>query len=746
MIPDPSQKALLAFAVGVAGAVAILARPVLEMEENAGLDLLFQLRGRVEAPASVAIVSIDEEAARVLGLPLNSEQWPRSLHAEAVRRLQEAGAAVIVFDIYFTPDRQTLDDPDFAAAIREARNVLLLEWIETETIGADGGRLVIEMPVLPIAPFADAALGTAPFPLPTYPIEISQFWLFGRADADAITMPAAAVHAFAIEGHDLFLELLEQVRPGSAAMLPRAAEFAAGLNLTSPSREIRSHFREDSNLSSELLAALALRREAEGAIAFSDRQATLVETLIRLYGAPDSQHLNYYGPSRTITTIPYHSLLSMDAAAAKEVLSGRIVFVGFSEPVSDEQQDDFPTVFSERSGTDLGGVEIGATATANLIDANPVRLIALPWRLAIMLAWGMALTIAVLSLPTRLGVLAVLAAGPLYVYVSLRLFAAAGVWLPLITPVFGQIPLALIGALAWKHAHARRLGERAQRTLESYLPKRAIEELARRVEGAGSSAQLLHGTCLVTDAQNYTALAERLPPRELQKALNAYYGVLFPEVERRGGFVADVVGDSMVAIWATPEPDAAARLNACHAALDIQRATRAFNAANPGFELPTRIGIHAGQILLGDVGTKLHLEYRAIGDIVNTASRIQVLNKQLRTTLLVSEDVLEGAGATSFRRLGEFRLAGKELPIRLCDRLLVGGANDREQALLLTHFDEAHRLFLDRRWAQATASFETFIARFPDDGPGEFFLGLCRHFAVQDPGPGWTGVVAATLP
>jgi adenylate cyclase len=270
--------------------------------------------------------------------------------------------------------------------------------------------------------------------------------------------------------------------------------------------------------------------------------------------------------------------------------------------------------------------------------------------------------------------------------------------------------------------------------------------MSRRAEGAHPAAQLQYGTCLVTDARNYTALAERLSPQELQRALNAYYAVLFPEIEQRGGFVADVVGDSMVAIWATPEPDASARLSACRAALAIEQATQAFNRANTDFQFPTRIGIHTGRILLGNIGTDSHLEYRAIGDIVNTASRIQDLNKQLGTTLLVSEDVLQDPGPVAFRRLGEFLLAGKEVPIRLCDRISLATTADAEQAALSASFDEAHRLFLARRWSEAAAAYEELLARFAADGPSEFYLRLCRRYAVQDPGPAWTGTVATALP
>ena len=124
--------------------------------------------------------------------------------------------------------------------------------------------------------------------------------------------------------------------------------------------------------------------------------------------------------------------------------------------------------------------------------------------------------------------------------------------------------------------------------------------------------------------------------------MNRYYGVLFEPVKQHGGLVQDVVGDSMLAIWATTEPDASLRNRAMVAALAAATAVDRFNAASGRFALPTRIGLHSGRLLLGSVGAIDHYEYRAVGDIVNTATRLEGLNKHLGTRLLVSAEVLHG--------------------------------------------------------------------------------------------------------
>jgi adenylate cyclase len=146
---------------------------------------------------------------------------------------------------------------------------------------------------------------------------------------------------------------------------------------------------------------------------------------------------------------------------------------------------------------------------------------------------------------------------------------------------------------------------------------------------ARDKGQRVYGICLMTDAERYTALCERLEPERLHALMNRYYEALFEPVIRRGGIISNIVGDSMLALWTTELPDRRSREQACLAALEIADAAERFNLAQDGIRLPTRIGLHCGELVLGPVGAADHYEYRAVGDIVNTASRVQGLNKGL---------------------------------------------------------------------------------------------------------------------
>ena len=126
-------------------------------------------------------------------------------------------------------------------------------------------------------------------------------------------------------------------------------------------------------------------------------------------------------------------------------------------------------------------------------------------------------------------------------------FTATGLWLPLVCPLVVQIGSAVAASALWKHRDTRREREHLSTALAHYLPPKIAEQLAREIGDVRAADQLVFGTCLSTDAHQYTTLSETMEPAELGALMNRYYGVLFEPVKRHGGLVQDVVGDSMLA-------------------------------------------------------------------------------------------------------------------------------------------------------------------------------------------------------
>jgi adenylate cyclase len=223
--------------------------------------------------------------------------------------------------------------------------------------------------------------------------------------------------------------------------------------------------------------------------------------------------------------------------------------------------------------------------------------------------------------------------------------------------------------------------------------------------------------------------------------MNRYYAAIFEPVKRHGGIVQDVVGDSMLAVWATATDDAMLRHRACEAALDIARAADRFNQESATTPLPTRIGLHSGQMLLGNVGAIDHYEYRATGDIVNTATRLENLNKYLGTQILASAEVLAGLPGFLTRPLGRFLVVGKSRPVDVVELFGLAGDAAPEASQRYASFAAGLAFYREQSWKQALECFDACLAVNPEDGPARFYVGLCQRYAEHPPDGPWDGAV-----
>ncbi len=687
------------------------------LEENVALDFLFKLRGYRAPPAQVMLVSIDKTSAQQLGLSNDPQTWPREYHARLIERLAEAGAAVIVFDIFFQQPRSVEQDARLADAMRRAGNVVVFSRLEREVQSISGSDAYnLERLVPPTAVIFGAAAATAPFALPKVPIKVNQFWTFHTSAGDPASLPTAALELYAAQDHDRLRQVVDERLPQQAALLREAIE---DLGKRRPAL-LRAICKQHPALTRELLGALQEDHALAGDVDASRR----LQALLAVYQGADRRYLNFYGPPRTIATAPYPQVL--DPGADLAAFKNKVVFVGFSEERQPEQKDSFYTVYSQQSGLDLSGVEIAATAFANLLAQDSLRLPGLWAYLALLMLYGFALASLNLLSSTRLFVVLSVALAALYTLLCLQAFAAHAYWLPLFIPVLVQTPLAVFLVLAWRHKRLKRERAQIRKAFGYYLPDHVVEDLARDAHRLGAPSERMYGVCLATDAAQYTQLAETLAPEELAARMNAYYARLFQPVRARGGIISDVVGDAMLAIWSARTPERRLRQQACMAALEALRADAA-----PGQEpgLRTRLGLHAGEIMLGNIGALDHYEYRAVGDIVNTASRIEGLNKLLGTSLLVSAEVLADLDGFVSRELGTFRLAGKRQAIVIHELLGLEGHCGDHVPELCRHFTQGLRAYRQGDCAAAERAFQRALGVAPEDGPSRFFLRRCELHA-----------------
>jgi adenylate cyclase len=738
---------LLGFLVGVFGLVVSPFRFVLGIEENTGLGLLFKLRGATPAPSDVVVISIDRESSEHLDLPDNPDKWPRSLHARLTDTLVREGATVISFDVHFIEPKNPRDDSLFARAMKRAGNAVLTEPVKEKEVpvAGEGGFAEASHNIVRVVPpieiFANSAAATAPFTLPRIPFKVNRYFTFDPGAGDSPAMPVVMLQLFGMDAYREFVRLLERASPDQAGKLPPDRDAAMKtLGVKGLIWKIRGIFEGDPALADRM------QRELYGEQTLSEggEKRRVLEALIRMYGGSRNRYINFYGPPGTVTTIPYYQALTLrdGVLGDKRVdLKGKAVFVGLSEVLLAERKDSFYTVFSKANGTFIAGVEISATAFANLLADAPVKPIGLPAHIVLLLGWG--ILIGVLSRRFQIGAAAasVLGLCVLYVLAARYRFETHNEWLPVAVPLFFQAPAAFFGAVVWNYLDADKEKQNIKSAFEHYLPKDVVDQLSKDIAHIQTGGRVVYGICMFSDAAEYTTLSEIMDPHELGKFMNRYYETMFRPVKRHGGFISGVIGDSMLALWVSARSEADLRDKACFAAVDINRELKSYDESFDGVKLKTRIGLHCGQILLGHIGAMDFYEYTPMGDIVNTASRIEGLNKFLGTTVLVSDEVFHQIDGYLARDCGLFRLKGKTIPIRLHELWCKIEESDERQRDACATFAEGLAAFQQGAWDEARGMFQRVTEILGEDGPSQFYLNLCKTYRESPPGQPWDGVV-----
>jgi len=720
------------FAGGIVGAL-VWTTPIGQgLETELGLSWLFKLRGPRAAAPEVLVIPIDNQAATALSQPpIHSlDRWDRSLFATLIDRLAAAGASVIAFDVAFLEQgKDPRADELLSAAISRAGNVVLLAWLDQQRPDAlTGSPVVLNLDRLtgPIAKLADAARAVAPWPLykdartnrfPTYPV---------IAGTPRPTLPLVALHLYKRSDIDL-LRRCSGVKP------------------------LVSHSDAPPKASDEiLLLRQALHTSPMPATAPCADPA--LRSLAASYLENAEIFFNYFGPPGTLVASPLHHWLASDTTPPPLGLKEKAVFIGVADYSAVQQTDSFYTIYrSDRGNRDISGVELAANAFANLLHRDHLQPVGALAGLVILLLFGALIGVPAYRLPAKIAVAAVLALSGTYVFAALSLFSQQNLWLPLAIPLLIQMPLAI--ALGWRlrYLRAKRLKEAYRGAVEHYVPPHIAERI-EQVGHIGIEPEPRYAICMHSDIAGYTALAERLgsDPAAFKALENEYWELIGEEILQESGQMLEIAGDGMSAVWAAEEPSPALQARACRAAIRMLRAVDRFNLHHPDTPFPTRIGMHAGRVALGNVGGGGHYTWAVGGDIATTAARLENdLNKLMGTCLAISEEALnmlpeQDKEPFRFRYLGRYILQGKRADVQVFEPLTVtehgSGLGDEH----LRWYEAGLTAFHSGDWGDAEYLFEKVLFDRPADGPSAFYRRLSDHYlkkTQQPPHPDMPGLI-----
>jgi adenylate cyclase len=316
---------------------------------------------------------------------------------------------------------------------------------------------------------------------------------------------------------------------------------------------------------------------------------------------------------------------------------------------------------------------------------------------------------------------------------------------PMIAPLVAG-GLTFIGLTAFKFLQTAQERSYIRNAFSHYLSSDVISDLIQDPDKLQLGGEKKVLTAFFTDVKGFSTISEKLDPESLVSLLNEYLTAMSDTILELRGTIDKYEGDAIISFFGAPIelPDHARR--ACLAAVRMKRVEQDLNdglleadrTPNP---LLTRIGINTGEMVVGNMGTTQKMDYTMMGNSVNLAARLEGVNKQYGTWILVSEATRTEAGDHFvYRKLDRVRVVGIETPVRLFEVVDEMNAIDPLVREALDIFHEALDLFEQREWEQAQARFQEVLSARPGDGPASFFSKRCAEFQKKAPPKNWDGV------
>ena len=658
-------------------------------------DAYQRLAPRTPSSAPVLVVDIDDDSLRQIG----QWPWPRTRVAELLDKLQVAGAAVIGLDII-------LAEPDLTSP----ENVIPL-WAATEA-AAPIRDAVKDLPE------HDAVLADAIRRAPV----VTGFALTRRPNAVRPPRP----YAVEIAGPSPVAVLPEFA--GAIANLPRIDAGARGVGgfnflpaVDGVLRRIPLVFRIGEEISpsftAEMLRVLLgadgyqIRVEPagiEGALPAIEEVA--VGGLVIPTDEAGRMWLHFTRPE-TRRSLPAWQVLA--GAIAEGALSGQVVAVGTSAA----GLKDLRATPLDLAAT---GVAVHATAVEQMVLGHFLQRPA--WVEPVELIYTLLLGLILILLLRRLKALGCLALGVLTVVA-----AAGSSWYAytehrlLVDPVLPSLAALLVymGGSLINLIRTEAERRRVRTTFGHYLAPAVVQQLMDNPETLRLGGERRETTFLFTDVAGFTSLTEGLDPEVLVRLLNEYLDGTCRIVLRHGGTIDKIVGDALHIMFNAPgdQPDHAERAIEC--ALELDEFCRRYAAGQRalGVDLgDTRIGINTGETVVGNFGGPTRFDYTAHGDAINTAARLEGVNKYFDTQVCVSETTLARCAYPYHRPIGRLVLKGKSEGIGAYELLTAS----RTRAPEIVEYVKAYRL-VESCDPAAQKEFAELTERYPDDGLIAFY-------------------------
>ena len=653
----PLRKPLVACALGLIAAALALAVGRTDFVRTVELKT-YDLRMRMTADASqarsdIVLVAIDEDSLRRLEPAVGRWPWPRLVHAQLLNYLARGPARIVGYDVLFTEsDRRWFELQGERWSGAESDTALA-------EATAQSGRVIHMADAA--APAREGEESSAPGAIPR-PADRA-FDLKGRAESrPVVRWPYAGLadashslaHNFFVVDRDGPMRRFAPFVHVHGRYLPSLGVAAAMAALEIDPSEVR---RTDEGL---LLRDRHLPVLEDDIPSFYEEQRRSHRTLIRYRGGVMENGRSTY-KEYSFYTLFYSEqqlLEGVSPAVDPAVFRDKVVMVGTTAPALHD-------VFSNPFGDNMPGAQVHAAVVDDILSGRTLRQASWTASAAVTSACAIALAFAGVYLGPWVST-GFAAAGAAGLMAALTAAFGRGLWLATVEPVVA-LALAAFGGVTYQYVVEGREKRRVKQLFSRYVSPDVYARLMRDPAVARLGGERRSMSVLFSDIRGFTSVSERGQPEEILAQLNEYFSRMVPIVFAHKGTLDKFVGDMIMALFGAPVEDEQHADHAVQAAVEMVRELEALNeewrrAGRP--ELDIGIGINSGDMVAGNVGSESIMSYTVIGDQVNLGARLESLNKEYGTRILISDTTRALLGGTyDLKPLGSVTVKGKTRPV-----------------------------------------------------------------------------------
>lgn len=670
-------------------------------------DVLINIHRNVpEQRDNVVIICIDQKSLDFIYKNMKlTWPWPREYHAQLVRYLAGYGARAILFDVIFSePDIDRTNaspgevcDTDFGNAIEESGITYLSAALQKEIVYEN--------------PFDDKIF------LP----ENNAFYKLHLDNQDSAVFPLSVLSKGAVGVG--FADCIPE-DDGIVRRYPLVFKFGDKY-VSSTGFNIALDLMDEQTLKHNILNYF-------GKNTLIDKEG---KTLLNWYGKG--------GPDGVFTYYSYHAVLASSLLEERnepplfppDIFKDKIIIIGSNAPGLFDLK---PTPFTHEEL--YPGFEIHATAIENFLSNDFIYRI--PWWIVVIsIALSAVILVAINNYYKNLRIFILI----FFVLIISEIvisyvLISKNMWMPVID-VISTTAFVFVGLIIAGYFSESKDIRLIRKQFERYVSDAVLEEILANPTSVDLEGRTLYATVMATDIADFTSISEKLTPREVVSRLNDYLSEVSEVLIDNRAFINKYIGDAILAVYGAFE-ELDHKRNACLSAVNaLKIVNEKIEQARLEDQTPliTRFGITTGEITMGNIGSARKTEYTVIGDAVNSAFRLEGLNKFYNTTILVSEYTKEGAGDDfEFRWLDVLRYKGKVTPVSIYELLGMKGEVDNDKLRIRDEFEEALKLYQKKKFSEAKSVFARLFEE--GDKPSRVFNKRCEDFIQSPPPPDWTGV------